>query len=77
MARPDVSSMTLVAFHKKDGDKRWERCPESVPIPSGIMLPDFSMPESVTLVDRTGSLPSCGGGSVVASGGGEDDALSQ
>jgi hypothetical protein len=77
MARPDVSSMTLVAFHKKDGDKRWERCPESVPIPSGIMLPDFSMPGSVTLMDRTDSPPSCGGGSTVASGGGEDDALSQ
>ncbi len=70
MARPDVSSMSLVAFHKKDGDRQWERCPEYIPIPSGIMLPGFSLPKSVTLTGSADSMPSCSGGSIAAAGGG-------
>jgi hypothetical protein len=49
MVRAEVSSRAMVAFHKMEGDTKWERCSESVPIPTGIMLADFVMPGSVTL----------------------------
>jgi hypothetical protein len=75
MARAEISSMSMVAFHKMEGDTKWERCSESVPIPTGIMLPDFVMPGSVPLpVSR---LPAHGGvaedGVDGAVGGGDGD----
>jgi hypothetical protein len=49
-ARPDISSMTLVAFMKNEGGAGgWSRCRESMPIPRGIMLPSFSIPNRVEL----------------------------
>jgi hypothetical protein len=61
MARMDVSSMSLVAFHKKDGDRQWERCPESIPIPQGIMPPDYTIPGCVILLEETSAPPTCSG----------------
>jgi hypothetical protein len=48
-ARPDTSTMSFVAFMKKEVGNGWERCRESVPIPRGIMLPDFVFPNRVDL----------------------------
>jgi hypothetical protein len=49
MVRPDTAAMSLVAFVKEDGDARWTRCPGSWPIPRGIMLPDFVIPNRIDL----------------------------
>jgi hypothetical protein len=44
MVRTDAASLSLIAFTKEEGDRVWTRCPDHHPIPRGIMLPDFSMP---------------------------------
>jgi hypothetical protein len=49
MVRPDIASMSLVAFLKEEGDPRWTRCPGSWPIPRGIMLPDYVVPNRIDL----------------------------
>ncbi len=49
MVRPDIASMSLVAFLKEEGDLRWTRCPGSWPIPRGIMLPDYVVPNRIDL----------------------------
>jgi hypothetical protein len=48
MVRPDAASLSLVAF-MKDGERTWTRCPDRHPIPRGIMLPDFNMPNRIEL----------------------------
>jgi hypothetical protein len=48
-ARPDTSTMSFVVFMKKEDGNGWARCRESVPIPRGIMLPDFVFPNRVDL----------------------------
>jgi hypothetical protein len=48
-ARPDISSLTLIAFMKEEGGSGWTRCRETVPIPRGIMLPGFVIPNRVDL----------------------------
>jgi hypothetical protein len=30
-------------------EKKWERCSESVPIPAGVMLPDYKVRTVITL----------------------------
>lgn len=42
--RPDAPTLSLVAFIKNEGGGGWSRCRESVPIPRGIMLPSFEIP---------------------------------
>jgi hypothetical protein len=49
MVRPDTASLGLVAFLKEEGDRTWKRCPGHHPIPRGIMLPDFVMPNHIEL----------------------------
>jgi hypothetical protein len=66
MARTDVSSMSLIAFQKSEGDARWMRCPESVTIPTGILLADYVMPGSVVL---PAPVPAAHGGSGAAAAG--------
>jgi hypothetical protein len=47
--RPDIGSLHFVAFRKKATERRWSRCSESVPIPSGIMLPDYKVRKVIAL----------------------------
>ncbi len=49
MVRPDAASLSLVAFMKEDGERTWTRCPDQHPIPRGIMLPDYNMPNRIEL----------------------------
>ncbi len=49
MVRQDAASLSLVAFMKEDGDRAWTRCTDHHPIPRGIMLPDFVMPNRIGL----------------------------
>jgi hypothetical protein len=49
MVRPDVASLSLVALVKEEGGGAWTRCPGGHPIPRGIMLPDYTLPNRVDL----------------------------
>jgi len=51
MTRPDRRTLDFIAFKKKDGEKKWNPCAESHPIPLGIMLPGFKESSEVTLPD--------------------------
>jgi hypothetical protein len=48
-ARPDLGSLHFVAFRKKHNEKKWIRCPESIPIPHSILLPDYKVREAIVL----------------------------
>jgi hypothetical protein len=48
-ARPDTSTLSMVAFMKNESGGGWSRCRETVPIPRGIMLPGSSIPNRVDL----------------------------
>jgi hypothetical protein len=48
-ARPDTSTMSMVAFMKNEGNRGWSRCRETVPIPRGILLPGTVIPNRVDL----------------------------
>jgi hypothetical protein len=48
-ARPDIASLHFVAFRKKQNEKRWTRCDESIPIPCGVMLPDYKVRTALVL----------------------------
>jgi hypothetical protein len=54
-AQPDTSTMSFVAFMKGGDSSGWSRCQESLPIPRGIMLPDFVIPNRVDLPGVTES----------------------
>jgi hypothetical protein len=43
-ARPDTSTLSMVAFMKNESDRGWLRCRETVPIPRGILLPGAVIP---------------------------------
>ena len=43
MVRPDPKSMEFVGFQKQDGVGSWTKCQESFPIPSGILLADYTL----------------------------------
>jgi hypothetical protein len=47
MVRPDVPSLSFVAFLKEDDEGGWTRHPEQYPIPRGIMLPGFTPPSRI------------------------------
>jgi hypothetical protein len=49
MTRPDKVTLELVAFKKKDGDAKWQKCQESHPLPLNIMLPTYSTPNHIVL----------------------------
>jgi hypothetical protein len=49
MVRPDTASLSLVALVKEEGGAAWTRCPGGHPIPRGIMLPDFKLPNRIDL----------------------------
>ena len=61
MTRPNTQSLEFVAFHKKDGDKRWSSCVETHPIPLGIMLPGFKETARIILPELPGAAPGEGG----------------
>jgi hypothetical protein len=48
-ARPDSASLHFIAFKKKHNEKKWTKCSETVPIPHGIMLPDYKVRTAVVL----------------------------
>jgi hypothetical protein len=48
-ARPDLATLRFVAFYKGDKEKRWEKCRESIPIPTGIMLPEYTARKEIIL----------------------------
>jgi hypothetical protein len=47
--RPDVGKLHFVAFRKNVAEKKWTRCSETVPIPPGVMLPNYRVGSSITL----------------------------
>jgi hypothetical protein len=47
--------MSFVAFMKNEDGSGWSRCRETLPIPRGIMLPDFVFPNRVPLPGGTES----------------------
>jgi hypothetical protein len=51
MVRPDVPSLSFVAFLKEDGEGGWTRHPDQYPIPRGIMLPGFTPPSRIVIPD--------------------------
>jgi hypothetical protein len=48
-ARPDTSTLSMVAFMKNESGGGWSRCRETVPIPRGILLPGAVIPTRVDL----------------------------
>jgi hypothetical protein len=54
-ARPDTSTMSMVAFMKNEGGRGWSRCRETVPIPRGIMLPGSTIQNRVDLPEVAGT----------------------
>jgi hypothetical protein len=48
-ARPDLATLRFVASYKGDKEKRLEKCRESIPIPTGIMLPDYTSRKEIIL----------------------------
>jgi hypothetical protein len=58
--RPDLAKLHFIAFKKGHTDKWWERCSETMPIPHGIVLPDYKvrgsieLPPVVTITDTPG-----------------------
>jgi hypothetical protein len=73
IARTEVSSMSLIAFQKSEGDAKWMRCPESVAIPTGILLADYVMPGSVVLPAPVPAAHDGSGTAAGATGGGDCD----
>jgi hypothetical protein len=70
MTRPaPAPALELVAFRKKDGDRKWEKIAETHPLPLNIMLSSYKPPTRLTLpaLDDDGSqlsqetLGACGG----------------
>jgi hypothetical protein len=47
--RVDTLSMSLQAYKKADGEKKWTRCPENVALPLGILLQGYSPREHFVL----------------------------
>jgi hypothetical protein len=68
--RPDTPTLSLVAFMKNEEGGGWSKCRESVPIPRGIMLPNFAIPNRVDLPAE----PTVGAG-IDPAVGDEDDAM--
>jgi hypothetical protein len=60
MTRPNARNLEYIAFMKEDGEKKWNECMETHPIPLGVMLPNFVKSERVVLPD----LPDYGVGGV-------------
>jgi len=54
MVRPEPKRLELIAFRKAEGEGRWTNCTESIPIPSGILLPGFAIPETICLPEVDG-----------------------
>ena len=51
LAKPNARNLIFTALMKNDGDKKWEECRETVPIPLGVMLPGFVYSTRVILPD--------------------------
>jgi hypothetical protein len=51
MTRPDINTLELLSFKKKEGDRKWIQCAETHPIPMNIMLPSYTPPNHITLPD--------------------------
>jgi hypothetical protein len=48
MTRP-APALELVAFRKKDGDRKWEKLAETHPLPMNIMLSSYKPPTFLNL----------------------------
>jgi uncharacterized short protein YbdD (DUF466 family) len=49
MVRPDTASMSLITLTKEEGGGAWLRCPGGHPIPRGIMLPSYTLPNRIDI----------------------------
>jgi hypothetical protein len=56
-ARPDPATLQLVAFRKNHGEGKWIRCDEAVPIPHGVLLPDYVVRKEVALPPSIVTVP--------------------
>jgi hypothetical protein len=76
MTRPDnANPLTLAAFMKKDGDRKWTPLTETHALPINIMLSSYSPPNHIVLPDPAAGCPdgAIGGGESAADGG--DDGM--
>jgi len=60
MVRPDLPSLALIAFRKKDGERRWVRCRERLLLDAGTMLPGYAPRREIVLPP---DIDGAGGGS--------------
>jgi hypothetical protein len=58
-ARPDLPTLRFVAFYKNNGERKWEKCPESIPIPAGIMLPEYQTRKTIELPQQLNTMEVC------------------
>ena len=70
MTRPNLKNLEFIALWKIDGDKKWNQCVETVPIPLGVMLHNHVTSSGVTLPELGDG---CGGGG--AEGGVGDEGM--
>ncbi len=61
MVKPDVNTLSFVAYKKSDGAPRWEDCVEPHAIPLGIMLPGYTSPNMIRLPEAVSRETSNGG----------------
>jgi hypothetical protein len=47
--RPDPETLHWTAFRKINGEGKWTQCPETVPIPNGILLPGYNIRKEIPL----------------------------
>jgi hypothetical protein len=61
MVKPDIDTLSLVAYKKAGGAPRWEDCVEPHTIPLGIMLPGYTSPNTIRLPEAVSREISNGG----------------
>jgi hypothetical protein len=54
MVKVDTQKLALYALRKADGEGKWTTCWERHPLPIQIMLPEYRLPESITLPEEEG-----------------------
>ena len=47
MTRPDIATLSFVAFIKEDGAGSWTKCPATHPIPHNIMDDNYNTPSDI------------------------------
>jgi hypothetical protein len=51
--RPDPETLHWTASRKINGEGKWTKCPETVPIPNGILLPGYNIRKEIPLAPVT------------------------